>query len=136
MASQLNGADYKILVVDDDDDNRVLMQAFLEMCGYSVVLAVNGSEAVTKSITEQPDLILMDIGLPDINGITAAKLIREKEPQLVPIIIISAYEMGTYETDIKEIVCEEYLTKPIDPAYLQTLIPRVVSGFKDGVAKN
>ncbi|MDQ3745702.1 MAG: response regulator [Acidobacteriota bacterium] len=108
-----------VMVVEDFEDNRFMMRRLLEMSGYRVVEAVNGQEAVEAARRERPDLILMDLGLPGTDGLTAVRKIREHTPaNETPILIVSAYDRVEYRTEAVEAGCGGYLTKPLDPNQL------------------
>jgi DNA-binding response OmpR family regulator len=105
----------KILVVDDEDDLRIIFQKYLEHSGHQVVSVENGKEAVEKVKTERFDLIITDLMMPVMGGFEAIQKIREmKELPFTPIIIISALETsGDIEKGLK-LGADEYVVKPID----------------------
>lgn len=105
----------KILVVDDEEDLRVIFQKYLEISGHQVVSVENGKEAVEKVKTERFDLIITDLMMPVMGGFEAIQKIREmKELPFTPIIIISALETsGDIEKGLK-LGADEYVVKPID----------------------
>ena len=114
-----------IMVVEDYDDTRLLLTQALEAKGYGVLEAINGQEAVELSIREHPDLILMDLDLPILDGIAATQQIRQQSQiTQVPIIAVTAYPMSY--TRIKAFAqgCNGYVAKPIDLTELQELILR------------
>src|ERR1700750_915871 len=102
-----------ILVVEDFEDNRFMMRRLLEMSGYRVVEAMNGEEAVKLARAEKPQLILMDLSLPVIDGLAATRLIR-KLPALeaTPIIAVSAHDTSDFQDEAVEAGCNSYVTKP------------------------
>ena len=104
-----------VLVVEDTEDNRFMMRRLLEMAGYRVVEAMNGEEAVRVARTESPQLILMDLSLPVIDGLAATRLIR-KVPALeaTPIIAVSAHDTSDFQAEAVDAGCNSYVTKPID----------------------
>jgi two-component system, cell cycle response regulator DivK len=113
----------KVLLVEDTEDNRFMMRRLLEMTGYRVVEAKNGEEAVTVARTEAPDLILMDLSLPIIDGLAATRLIRQlPELEQTPIIAVSAHDTTDFEADAYQAGCNNYITKPIDYSELEELI--------------
>lgn len=119
----------KVLLVEDTEDNRFMMRRLLEMSSYVVVEAVNGKEAVEIAIEAQPDIILMDLSLPLIDGLGATRKIREV-PSLahVPIVAVSAHDTADFHNDALEAGCDAYITKPIDFAQLEDLVERLVNG--------
>jgi CheY-like chemotaxis protein len=116
-----------VLLVEDTEDNRFMMRRLLEMTGYRVVEAMNGEEAVKLAKTESPNLILMDLSLPVIDGLAATRLIR-KLPQLesTPIIAVSAHDTSDFQSEAIEAGCNTYVTKPIDFNELEELIAKLL----------
>lgn len=117
-----------ILLVEDTEDNRFMMRRLLEMSGYRVVEAMNGDEAVKLARDEKPQLILMDLSLPVIDGLAATRLIR-KVPALesTPIIAVSAHDTSDFQDSAVEAGCNSYVTKPIDFNRLEQLIQQLLS---------
>ena len=115
--------DLKVLLVEDFDDTRLFMRLELEEHGFIVFEAENGQIAVEKAAREKPDVILMDLTLPLMDGFTATKLIRQNE-QLkdVPIIAITAHKENDFRSDAKASGFDAYVTKPIDVNWLKELI--------------
>ena len=116
-----------VLLVEDTEDNRFMMRRLLEMTGYRVVEALNGEEAVKLAERETPQLILMDLSLPVLDGLAATRLIR-KLPQLAltPIIAVSAHDTSDFQSEAIKAGCNSYVTKPIDFSELETLIRQLV----------
>ena len=110
---------YKILVVDDEPPIVRLMEFILARQGHEMLVAVNGEEAVEKIRTHKPDLILLDIMMPRIDGYEVARRIRANpETAALPIIMLSA---KAQEEDIRkgvEVGVDEYITKPFSPEHL------------------
>jgi len=116
-----------LLLVEDTEDNRFMMRRLLEMEGYRVVEARNGEEAVKIAQAENPDLILMDLSLPIIDGLAATRLIRQL-PQFkeTPIIAVSAHDTADFQDDALAAGCNSYITKPIDFAGLEQMISKLL----------
>ena len=126
MAEQ-HGAGVTVLVVEDFEDNRFMMRRLLEMSGYRVIEAVNGQEAVEAARRERPDLILMDLSLPLLDGLAATRRIREQDGLgKVPIIAVSAHDTADFHADALAAGCNEYVTKPIDFDQLEGLLSRLI----------
>ncbi|MGH9822252.1 MAG: response regulator [Blastocatellia bacterium] len=105
----------RILVVEDSDDSRFSLAKLLDFEGYEVIEAADGERAVALAAETNPDLILMDVSLPIIDGLTAARRIRDSEGlHSVPIIALSGHEFVDIEEEVRESGCSDYLTKPID----------------------
>lgn len=108
-----------ILIAEDSEELRDFLKTFLEGQGYRVLEAREGREAVGAALRERPDLILMDLGLPGTDGLTAVRKIREHTTAAeTPILIVSAYDRVEYRTEAVEAGCGGYLIKPIDSGLL------------------
>lgn len=104
-----------------------MMRRLLEMTGYRVVEAMNGEEAVRLAKTESPNLILMDLSLPVIDGLAATRLIRKlPEFKSTPIIAVSAHDTTDFQSEAIEAGCNTYVTKPIDFNELEELIAKLL----------
>ena len=116
-------ADLTILLVEDGDDTRYFMRLELESLGYRVIEAEDGYKAVDLALGEHPDIILMDLSLPGVDGLEATKRIRQDERmQSVPIIAVTAHHESTFRAGAKASGFDAYVTKPIDLAALNDLI--------------
>ena len=117
-----------IMVVEDYDDTRLLLKKGLEGLGYSVLEACNGQEAVEVAGRENPDLILMDLDLPILDGIAATQCIRQDANlEGVPIIAVTAYPLSFTHVKAFAKGCNEYMSKPIDMTELANLVNRYLS---------
>lgn len=116
-----------VLVVEDSADTRVIIRLELERWGYRVVEAVNGREALGMIEDLCPDLILMDLNLPEVDGLTVARAIRSYNERCagVPILAITAYDTIGIEEAAREAGCDAYIRKPLDMPQLE----KTVSGF-------
>src|SRR5437868_12322340 len=100
MMAEHNGFKKTVLVVEDFEDNRFMMRRLLEMDGYRVIEAINGQEAVAIAARERPQLILMDLSLPQIDGLAATRHIRQLAGMAnVPIVAISAHDTADFRAD-------------------------------------
>ncbi len=125
--TESNGERPTVLVVEDFEDNRFMMRRLLEMSGYRVVEAVNGRQAVEKAQSERPDIILMDLSLPMLDGLAATRQIRSYEgPHKVPIVAVSAHDSADFHAEALAAGCNEYVTKPIDFDQLVQLLTRLI----------
>jgi len=107
----------KILLVEDDEINRDMLSRRLTRKSYTVVFAFDGKEGVEKSISELPDLILMDMNMPEMDGLEATRLIKKNPITAhIPIITLSAHAMPSYVAKAKVFDggCDDYDTKPVD----------------------
>jgi len=115
--------DLKVLLVEDFEDTRLFMRLELEEQGFIVFEAENGKVAVEIAIREKPDVILMDLTLPLMDGFAATKLIRQNEDlKNVPVIAITAHKENDFRSDAKASGFDAYVTKPIDVNWLKDLI--------------
>ena len=117
-----------VLLVEDTEDNRQMMKRLLEMSGYRVLEAVNGKEAVELASRELPQVILMDLSLPLIDGLAATRHIRSL-PGLnkIPIIAVSAHDTADFHSEALAAGCDAYITKPIDYPELEDIVERLLS---------
>ena len=127
MEDEAARSEKTVLVVEDFEDNRFMMRRLLEMSGYRVVEAVNGQEAVEEAVRVEPDLILMDLSLPLLDGLAATRRIREQQQlKNVPIVAVSAHDTADFHADALAAGCNEYVTKPIDFDQLEGLLSRLI----------
>jgi CheY-like chemotaxis protein len=115
----------RILVVEDNADNRVLIMDVLDSMNYEVIIATDGEEGVKKATAERPDLILMDISLPQMDGLTATRRIKAMpELQHIPIIALTAHAMVGDRERALDAGCDDYVSKPIDLRELTNKLTR------------
>lgn len=112
----------KVLIVEDYEDTRGFMKFLLESYGYQVIEAADGIEAIDQVKTQHPDLVLMDISLPTVDGLTATRAIREFcSLAAVPIIAVTAFGKSYYKKAI-EAGCNDLIDKPIDFNTLEPIL--------------
>jgi CheY-like chemotaxis protein len=105
----------KILLVEDNEMNRDMLSRRLERKGYSISLALDGAEGLQKARTEAPDLILMDMSLPVMDGWeTTRRLKADDATRKIPVIALTAHAMATDEQKAREAGCDDFDTKPIE----------------------
>ena len=116
-----------ILIVDDFDDTRLLLRTWLQKKGYRIIEAQNGNEAVAQAETQQPDLIIMDVEMPELDGLSATRQIRKTElgPR-VPIVAVSAYGADLFRDDALAAGCDEYVSTPFEPEELEKVIRTLI----------
>ena len=109
----------RILVIEDTEDNRQIIRDLLSSVGYELIEAADGAAGVALAQQEHPDLILMDIQLPEIDGYEATRRIRAV-PELakVPIIAVTSYALSGDEAKTREAGCDGYVAKPFSPRQL------------------
>jgi len=117
-----------ILLVEDFDDTRLMMKMWLIKNGYRVVEAETGEEAISAAQRELPDLIIMDVMMPGMNGLDATQRIREYQAlRRTPIVAVSAYGADEYRSLALDAGCNEYVSTPFDPNALAELIERLIA---------
>lgn len=114
-----------ILVVDDFDDTRLLLRTWLERRGFRVIEAENGIQAIQQAATEAPDLIIMDMQMPELDGLSATRHIRQSLDS-VPILAVSAYGADQFREQALAAGCNEYVSTPFEPATLEGIIRSLV----------
>jgi two-component system cell cycle response regulator DivK len=119
----------KILLVEDNEMNRDMLSRRLERKGYQIVMAVDGAEGVTLAKSEAPDIILMDMSLPVLNGWEATGRIKhDPETQAIPVIALTAHAMASDREKALAAGCEDYDTKPIELPRLLEKIETLLKG--------
>jgi CheY-like chemotaxis protein len=122
----------KILLVEDNDMNRDMLSRRLTRQGYSVVFAVDGESGVAMATNETPDLVLMDMSLPIIDGWEATRRIKaDPRTRAIPVIALTAHAMASDEQRAREVGCDDYDTKPIELPRLLAKIERLLQGAAD-----
>ena len=110
------------MIVEDTDDSRLMLRTLLEMNGFEVTEADNGYQAVMRAVREHPDVILMDIAMPIMDGIQATEAIRQHEElDDVPIVALTAFG-DFYEDRARDAGCNAVIHKPFDPDRIGTLV--------------
>jgi two-component system cell cycle response regulator DivK len=116
-----------VLVVDDMSDNLILISLWLQDMGYRAVTATNGADALSVAKLARPDLILMDIAMPQQDGLAATRRIREEgELQSVPVIALTAFDTDGFRQAAFDAGFNGYLTKPVDFTRLGSLIENLL----------
>ena len=105
----------RILVTEDDPQNMYLVKFLLESAGYEVLSATDGEEAVEVVRAEKPDLVLMDMLLPRMDGYEATRIIKADPETTMPVVALTAYSMKGDREAILRAGCDGYISKPIDP---------------------
>ena len=119
----------KVLVVDDQSDNLTLISMALQGKGYRVTTAVNGEDAVAVALLVEPQLILMDISMPKLDGIGATRVIRgEAKIKDVPIVILTAHDDDQFRREANDAGADGYFTKPIDFPRLHDFVDKLLRG--------
>jgi CheY-like chemotaxis protein len=105
----------KVLVVEDTEVNRIMLSQRLEKRGYDVVLAVDGEEGVAKATEDAPDIVLLDMNLPKMDGLEVLQALKQsEETKHIPIIALTAHSITKTRDAAIDAGCDEYETKPVD----------------------
>src|SRR5256886_7910890 len=105
-----------VLLVEDNEDNWIVYSTILKHFGYEVTEALNGEEGIAKARSEHPDLILMDISIPIIDGWEATQVLKhDPSTKQIPIIALTAHALASDREKAMEVGCDGYLAKPCEP---------------------
>ena len=117
----------KILVVEDTEDNRQILRDLLGMAGYEMVEAHDGAQGVTHAAEHRPDLILMDIQMPVLDGYEATRRIKA-DPALaaIPIVAVTSYALSGDEAKARAAVCDDYIAKPYSPRQMLAKVREII----------
>lgn len=122
----------RILIVEDDPVNMKVMMMALRKFGYDFLQAADGEEALEVALKEKPDVILMDIQLPKMNGLEVTRILRGNSTLAnVPIIAVTAHAMGGYKERAAEAGCDAYVTKPVDTRRLPEVVAEALRRRRD-----
>jgi CheY-like chemotaxis protein len=125
--NNVNDSQRTILVVDDFDDTRLLLRTWLQKKGFRVIEAENGNRAITAAESNRPDLIIMDVEMPELDGLEATRKIRQLQNlEGVPIVAVSAYGADQYRVHALAAGCNEYVSTPFEPDELEKLIRALI----------
>jgi two-component system, cell cycle response regulator DivK len=117
----------RVLVIEDNEDNMHLMTFILQKNGYAVIKAENGKKGIEQAMKEQPDFILLDIQLPDMDGLAVLKKIRQSEKtRAIKAIAVTSYAMTGDRERLVQAGCNGYIEKPIDPETIMAEINRII----------
>jgi CheY-like chemotaxis protein len=123
----------KILLVEDNEMNRDMLSRRLMRSGYEVVLALDGARGVTLAASDSPDLVLMDMSLPVLDGWEATRRLKgDPATRGIPVIALTAHAMAGDEEKAREAGCDDFDTKPIEYARLLSKIERLLQKRKAG----
>jgi two-component system, cell cycle response regulator DivK len=117
----------RVLLVEDNADNRFIYSAMLRHAGYDVVLATNGHEGLELGRTNAPDLVLMDISLPGLDGLEVTRRLKaESATRHIPIVALTAHALPADRVRALEAGCDAYLAKPIAPPAVLAEVRRLI----------
>ena len=120
-------AQKQVLLVEDNDDNRTIYATILGHYGYKVVQAPNGLAGVNMADTHRPDLIIMDISLPVMDGLEATRRIRANpNTSGIPVLAVTAHALDSDRERVINAGCNNYLAKPVEPRHLLEQVERMI----------
>lgn len=118
----------RVLVIEDNENNMKLITFLLEKHGYSIIRAETGKKGIELALSENPDFVLLDIQLPDMNGLEVLNSIRKGEGEKnIPVIAITSYAMSGDRERLLAAGCNGYIEKPIDPIFIMEQIRQIVN---------
>ena len=121
-----------ILLVEDNEDNRIVYSTILKHFGYDVIEALNGEEGIAKARSQHPDLVLMDISIPVIDGWEATQVLKhDPVTKDIPVIALTAHALASDREKALEVGCDGYLAKPCEPRAVVAEVQRFI-GRPDG----
>jgi two-component system cell cycle response regulator DivK len=119
----------RVLIVEDQEDNRAILRDLLSKSGYDLIEATNGEEGVALAQSQRPDLILMDVQLPIIDGYEATQRIKSNaELRSIPVIAVTSYALSGDEAKARAAGCDAYVAKPFSPRLLLAKIRKYLPG--------
>jgi two-component system, cell cycle response regulator DivK len=119
----------RILLVEDNEMNRDMLSRRLERRGYEVIVAVDGEEGVARAKADAPDVVLMDLSLPGIDGWEATRQLKAaQETRSIPVLALTAHAMAGDREKALEVGCDEFDTKPVDLPRLLNKIEGLLGG--------
>ncbi|TAJ35679.1 MAG: response regulator [Reyranella sp.] len=117
----------KILIVEDTEDNRQILRDLLGMAGYTLFEARDGAEGVAKAAEHRPDLILMDIQMPVMDGYEATRRIKANpELKAIPIVAVTSYALSGDEQKTRDAGCDAYIAKPYSPRQMLAKVRELI----------
>ena len=117
----------RILVIEDTEDNRRILRDLLTNAGFEVIEAIDGEKGVAAALAEKPDLILMDIQLPVIDGYEATRRIKsDPKSGHIPIIAVTSYALSGDEAKTRDAGCDGYIAKPYSPRQILAMVRDVL----------
>jgi CheY-like chemotaxis protein len=122
-------ADQKLLLVEDNEDNRIIYSTVLRHIGYTVIEALDGVQAIALARSERPDLILMDISIPEVDGWEATRILRgDPATRHIPIIALTAHALADDRERATAVGFTSYLAKPVEPRTVAAEVRRWIGG--------
>jgi CheY-like chemotaxis protein len=122
----------RILLVEDNELNRDMLRRRLSHRGYDVILAANGRQGIDMARSQKPDIVLMDLSLPEIDGWQAARILKsDAVTRGIPLVALTAHAMLGDREKALQAGCDDYATKPVDLPLLVEIVERLTGGRED-----
>lgn len=119
----------RVLLVEDNNDNRTIYVTYLEHHGYTVIDTANGRDALELALREKPDIVLLDISIPGMDGWTLTRRLKESsETGHIPVIALTAHSLPEHRERARQVGCDAYLAKPVEPNRVLKEIQRLLNG--------
>ena len=129
LVDSVEPADQKLLLVEDNEDNRIIYSTVLRHIGYTVIEALDGIQAIALARSELPDLILMDISIPEVDGWEATRILRaDPATRDIPIIALTAHALADDRERATAVGFTSYLAKPVEPRAVAAEVRRWIGG--------
>ena len=129
LVDSVDPADQKLLLVEDNEDNRIIYSTVLRHIGYTVIEALDGVQAIALARSELPDLILMDISIPEVDGWEATRILRaDPATRHIPIIALTAHALSDDRERATAVGFTSYLAKPVEPRAVAAEVRRWIGG--------
>jgi two-component system cell cycle response regulator DivK len=117
-----------VLIVEDNEDNRIIYRAVLEHAGHTVIEAEDGQLGIDLARRERPDVIVMDISIPIVDGWEATRTLKsDPDTRMMPIVVVTAHALATDRAKAFEVGCDAYLAKPLEPRLLVNEVERLIA---------
>ncbi len=114
-----------VLLIEDDEDSRIILTALLTSAGYAVTEATNGEAGIEKARADRPDVILMDVSIPIIDGWEATRILkRDPDTAKIPILALTVHALPSDRAKAREVGCDDYISKPVAPRAVLAAIQR------------
>lgn len=124
-----------VLIVDDFDDNRQMYAEFLSSCGFRVIEAADGAEAISKARDAVPDLVIMDLSLPVVDGWEATRRLKgDPRTRHIPVVALSGHALDCHSDNAREAGCDWFLAKPCLPDTLLATVESMLDGSARAIA--
>jgi two-component system cell cycle response regulator DivK len=128
VVSEREGREIRVLVVDDFQDNREMFAEYLTISGFCVIQAENGREALERAFAEIPDVVLMDLSLPELDGWEATRRLKgDPRTAHIPVVALTGHVLAECSREAREAGCDAFLTKPCLPEVLVDEVRRVLA---------